>query len=88
MIIVAANSGRPAHPDWYHNLKAMPTVRVEIMGRTLRVRAEELSAEDAAALWPRILRRAPSYARFRKATNRTIPIVRLIPIEPSDGTWP
>lgn len=80
MVVVAANSGRPSHPDWYHNLQATPTARVEIMDQTLRVRAEELSADEAAALWPRILRRAPSYARYRKATSRPIPLVRLVPI--------
>jgi hypothetical protein len=42
------------------------------------VRAEQLSAEEAAAFWARILRRAPSYARYLKATARAIPLVRLV----------
>ena len=44
MIVVAANSGLPTHPGWYFNLKAHPQARVEVEGRTLEVRAEELSA--------------------------------------------
>jgi len=40
MVVAAANSGRPSHPDWFHNLKVTPVARVEIMDRTLRVRAE------------------------------------------------
>lgn len=28
----------------------------------------------------RILRVAPTYARYQKATNRTIPLVRLVPV--------
>jgi len=49
MVVVAANSGRSSHPDWFHNLKATPTAQVEIMDRTLRVRAERWSDEDAGA---------------------------------------
>ena len=88
MILVAANSGRSSHPDWFRNLKASPTARVEIMDRTLRVRAEELPEEEAAAFWPRILRRAPSYARYQKAAGRAIPLVRLVSIGPGEGALP
>jgi hypothetical protein len=31
-------------------------------------------------IWPRILRRAPGYARYQRATSRTIPLVRLVPL--------
>ena len=86
MIIVAANSGRSSHPDWFYNLKATPTARVESGDRSLQVRAEELSEEEAAAFWPRILQIAPGNARYRKATSRAIPLVRLVPIEPGEGT--
>jgi hypothetical protein len=54
-------------------------VRVEVMGRTFAVRAEELSGDEAAAFLPRLLRRAPSYERHQRATSRTFPLVRLIP---------
>jgi hypothetical protein len=46
----------------------------------LQVHAEELSTDEAIAFWPRILRVAPSYARYQKATSRTIPLVRLVPV--------
>jgi deazaflavin-dependent oxidoreductase (nitroreductase family) len=80
LVIVAANSGRSSHPGWFYNLKATPTARVQVMDRTLQVRAEELSADETTAFWPRILRVAPSYARYQKATSRTIPLVRLVPV--------
>ena len=88
MIIVAANSGGPSQPDWFLNLKATPAARVEIKGRTMRVRAEELPAADAESLWPRILHRAPAYATYRKATGRTIPLVRLVPVAQGEGAIP
>jgi F420H(2)-dependent quinone reductase len=79
MIVVAANSGLPARPGWYFNLTADPRARVEVAGRTLRVRAEELSADEAAAFWPRVLQTAPDYARYPRRTSRRIPLIRLIP---------
>jgi len=80
LVIVAANSGRPSHPGWFYNLKATPTARVQVMDRTLQVHAEELSADETTAFWPYILRAAPTYARYQKATSRTIPLVRLVPV--------
>jgi len=80
MIVVAANSGLPAHPGWYFNLKADPHADVEVEGATVHVRAEELSAEDAAAWWPRVLQIAPDYGRYLKRTNRVIPLLRLTPV--------
>jgi deazaflavin-dependent oxidoreductase (nitroreductase family) len=88
MIIVAANSGGPSQPDWFLNLKAAPAARVEIKGRAMRVRAEELPAADAESFWPHILRRAPAYATYRKATGRAIPLVRLVPVDPGEGALP
>jgi deazaflavin-dependent oxidoreductase (nitroreductase family) len=81
MVIVAANSGRSSHPGWFYNLKATPTVRVQVRDRILQVSAEELSTEEATAFWPRVLHVAPTYARYQQATSRTIPLVRLVPAE-------
>ena len=78
MILAAANDGGASHPGWYYNLLADPVARVEVMGRTIAVRAEELPTDEAAAWWPRILVRAPSYERYARATSRRIPIVRLV----------
>jgi hypothetical protein len=47
----------------------------------LQVRVEELSANEATAFWPRILLVAPTYARYQQAASRTIPLVRLVPVE-------
>ena len=95
MVIVAANSGRSSHPGWFYNLKATPTVRVQVMDRILQVRVAELSSDEATAFWPRILLVAPTYARYQQAASRTIPLVRLVPVEqageqtmPSDEALP
>ena len=80
MIVAAANDGGVSHPGWYFNLAAEPAARVEVMGRTIAVRAEELPPDEAAAAWERILRRDPSYERYaRAAGERAIPVLRLVP---------
>jgi deazaflavin-dependent oxidoreductase (nitroreductase family) len=78
MVVAAANDGGRPLPGWYLNLRVDATARAEITGRTIRVRAQELSAEPAADWWQRILRLDPSYERYQRATERPIPILRLI----------
>jgi deazaflavin-dependent oxidoreductase (nitroreductase family) len=79
MIVVAANSGLPAPPGWYFNLMAEPRARVDVDGRTLWVRAEQLSTPEAAESWQRVLSAAPDYARYPRRTSRPIPLIRLTP---------
>lgn len=88
IVVVAANSGLPSHPGWFYNLKATPTAQIQVTDRLLQVRAEELSADEVAGFWPRILERSPDYARYLKRTSRTIPLVRLVPVEPHEGALP
>jgi deazaflavin-dependent oxidoreductase (nitroreductase family) len=84
MIVVAANDGGAAHPAWYLNLRAEPAARVEVRGATIPVRAEELGGDEAATWWTRICERSPDYERYRRATDRPFPIVRLVPA-PTDA---
>ena len=79
MVVTAANDGGTSHPGWYFNLQSDPSARVEVLGRTIRVRAEELPAEAAADWWQRIVSRDPSYERYARATSRPFPILRLVP---------
>ena len=80
MVLAAANSGLPTPPAWYLNLLADPAPTVDVEGRRyVPVRAEELSDEEAAAFWPRLLELAPDYERYRARTDRRIPLVRLVP---------
>jgi deazaflavin-dependent oxidoreductase (nitroreductase family) len=81
MVLAASNDGGASHPGWYHNLMAQPDARAEVMGRVIAVHAEEMTADEAAAFWPRIPARDPSYERYLRATDRTIPLVRLLPVE-------
>jgi deazaflavin-dependent oxidoreductase (nitroreductase family) len=85
VVLAAVNAGRSSNPDWFRNLETTPQATVELKDRCFEVRAERLSADEAAAYWPRILQRAPTYALFLKATNRSIPLMRLIPVTPDEA---
>lgn len=89
MLVVAANSGLPSPPGWYFNLTTEPTAWVEVGGRTMRVRAEELSAEETADFWERVvLGEAPEYARYPMRTSRRLPMIRLASIGSDEGALP
>jgi F420H(2)-dependent quinone reductase len=79
MVVVAANDGGASHPAWYHNLKAAPESSVEVGGRRIPVRVEELPSDEARSWWGRIVEVSPDYERYRRATARRFPILRLTP---------
>ena len=47
IIVFASRGGEDLHPDWYHNLKANPQVKVEFGDRTVPARAEEVRCPRA-----------------------------------------
>ncbi len=80
-VVFASKGGAPANPDWYHNLKAQPQVRIEIGIDTLDVVAREASARGARAPLPKASR-APSAVRRIRAENRARhPVMILAPPE-------
>ena len=58
--IVASSGGSPAHPDWYHNLKASPVITAEVGSETFTAVAEELTGTARAQLWPKLVARYPT----------------------------
>jgi F420H(2)-dependent quinone reductase len=77
--VIASNWGRPVMPAWYLNLRADPTVKLEVGGRSIKGRAEVVPQTDHDRLWPTFVQIHPPYLGYRKKTNRDFPIVRLIP---------
>ena len=78
-MIVASNAGSPTHPGWYYNLKAHPTVEVEVeVGtETFMLRAEELEGAARDALWSKLVAASPSLAKYQAKTARQIPMLTL-----------
>ena len=79
VVLVASYGGDSRHPAWYLNLQAQPDVTLEMGGDRKPMRARTATAEEKAALWPRIVKSYRGYAAYQKRTDRDIPVVLLTP---------
>jgi deazaflavin-dependent oxidoreductase (nitroreductase family) len=79
LVLVASQGGAPQHPGWYFNLVANPTAEVQVGRRRFPVAARTVSAEEKAALWPRLLAIYPPYEAYQQRMTRSIPVMRLSP---------
>jgi deazaflavin-dependent oxidoreductase (nitroreductase family) len=77
IVVVASIGGNPRNPGWYHNLRADPDAEVEIAGGRRQVRARQATAEEAAALWPRLHDMWPAWQTYKTRTDREFPVMIL-----------
>lgn len=80
-IVVASFAGAQRHPAWFHNLRdhtANPTVAVVHRADSYDARAEVVEGGGRAEVWDALVADRPFYADYQAATDRTIPLVRLV----------
>jgi deazaflavin-dependent oxidoreductase (nitroreductase family) len=77
LVIAASNGGSPTHPTWYYNLKAHPTIVIELGAETFIVLAEEVTGPAHAELWQSLVASSPTLAEFQAKTARRIPLFTL-----------
>ncbi|MGH7788116.1 MAG: nitroreductase family deazaflavin-dependent oxidoreductase, partial [Candidatus Binatia bacterium] len=73
LVTVASKGGMDHHPLWYRNLIANPQVDVQIGPTVEPMVARSATAEEKAALWPRLVAIYPDYADYQARTQRDIP---------------
>lgn len=76
-VVVAANAGAPAHPDWYYNLLANPDVTVEVPGERFTTRASIAEGAERERLVANAATIVPWFAAQQEKTTRQIPFVIL-----------
>jgi deazaflavin-dependent oxidoreductase (nitroreductase family) len=76
-VIVASKGGAPAHPAWYLNLEANPSVRVQVKADKFAARARTASGKERAALWTMMVGIYAPYELYQTKTDRQIPVVVL-----------
>ena len=76
-VIVASKGGAPEHPDWYLNILAHSEVQVQVMADRFRAMARPATAEERAALWPKMAEIWPDYNAYQEKTDRQIPLILL-----------
>ncbi|MEQ1736173.1 MAG: nitroreductase family deazaflavin-dependent oxidoreductase [Rhodoglobus sp.] len=79
--VVASKGGAPSHPGWFHNLKANPTVDVEMSTpsgiETFSATAARVDDSIRDDLFARLAARNPAFASYQKKTDRKIPVVSI-----------
>jgi deazaflavin-dependent oxidoreductase (nitroreductase family) len=76
-LIVASKGGAPEHPLWYRSIQENPDVHLRVLTERFPARAETLSPEEKARVWPELVKIWPAYEDYQKKTDREIPVVRL-----------
>jgi deazaflavin-dependent oxidoreductase (nitroreductase family) len=77
IVLVASNGGDARDPQWFANVLACPDVSVTCDGVVRTMRARVATGPERAELWKRILEVAEVYERYRRRTDREIPVVVL-----------
>jgi deazaflavin-dependent oxidoreductase (nitroreductase family) len=77
LVIAASNGGSATHPAWYHNLKAHPTIQVELGTQTFTVQAGEAEGAARAALWAKLVAASPLLGEFQAKAARRVPLFTL-----------
>ena len=81
-VVVASAGGAATHPGWYHNMAAHPDqVWAEVAGTRHRVQVEQLEGEMRERVWALITERAPRFKGYLDKTDRTLPLLRLTPLD-------
>jgi len=75
VVLVASQGGRTNNPMWYLNLKANPTVTVQIKKEVLRLTARDATVAERARYWPQLVAMYSSFEDYQSWTDRVIPIV-------------
>lgn len=76
-IIIASNGGQDAHPAWFLNLSASPTVRFQVATDRFVGTWRVAEGEERDRLWAQMARYYPPYADYESRTDRQIPVVLL-----------
>ncbi|MGN6170850.1 MAG: nitroreductase/quinone reductase family protein [Solirubrobacteraceae bacterium] len=82
LVIAASNGGSSAQPAWYHNLKAHPTIDVEVGTETFTVMAKELVGTARAELWTKLAVASPALGEYQAKTARRVPLFALTRCSP------
>jgi deazaflavin-dependent oxidoreductase (nitroreductase family) len=77
IVIIASKGGFPKHPAWFHNLKAHPTVTLEVGKEKFQAKAVITTDPERQRLFDAQAKVMPNFNEYQKATTRQIPVVVL-----------
>ncbi|MEV0426435.1 nitroreductase family deazaflavin-dependent oxidoreductase [Micromonospora sp. NPDC050495] len=81
-VVIGSNWGQQQQPAWSLNLLAQPVVEIDVRGRRIPVRAEQISGEERERLFARLVAEWPAYRTYvERAGGREIRVFRLVPTD-------
>ncbi|TKK86519.1 nitroreductase family deazaflavin-dependent oxidoreductase [Herbidospora galbida] len=84
LLVVGSNLGAPRHPDWYHNLLAHPSVRVELGAEVFDALAVPAEGARRDELFEQVVKVSPGYGDYQAQTTRLLPVVVLERADPGE----
>ena len=75
--VFATKGGSESNPDWYHNLKAHPEVRIEVGTEAFDVSAVELTGDERDRVYGAQAAGWEQFAKYEAMTERVIPVFAL-----------
>jgi deazaflavin-dependent oxidoreductase (nitroreductase family) len=74
VFVVGSKAGAPKHPSWFHNLRANPSVTVELGYRSYQARAVVTSGEERVRLYRMV---SDGTSAYEQNTSRVFPVIVL-----------
>ena len=74
VFVVASKAGAPKHPAWFHNLRANPSVTVEVGDSSFQARAVVTAGEERDRLYGKV---SGGTSQYESNTDRIFPVVVL-----------
>ncbi len=75
VVLFAAQGGLPQDPQWYRNLKANPSCRIQVGSRDREFVARAANTEERVGLFPRMKKHYPGWGAYQSWCEREIPVV-------------
>ena len=80
VVIIASKGGAPEHPNWYYNLVANPSVKVEVGTDSWQATAALAEGDERKRLYDAQAAAMPQFTGYEKSATeagREIPVFRL-----------
>jgi deazaflavin-dependent oxidoreductase (nitroreductase family) len=74
VFVMASKAGAPKHPSWFHNLRANPSVTVELGDKTFQARAVVTAGKERDRLYSLV---SDGASEYEKNTDRVFPVIVL-----------
>jgi deazaflavin-dependent oxidoreductase (nitroreductase family) len=79
--VIASKAGAPTNPAWYHNLKAHPTVSLEVGTQRFQAKAVITSGDERERLFNAQAAQMAVFNDYKKKTTRQIPVIKFQKVE-------